>query len=87
LTIKLILFEEIIRYVSQLSCRPIKISGGLSEPSTVEMHNFHTLNFQIQKIIFYVNIADIIQDYFRIDMSFVINNSYYVFIFWSGTVL
>ena len=27
----------------------------------------HTLTFQIQKIIFYVNIADIIQDYFRID--------------------
>ena len=47
---------------------------------------FHTLTFQIQKIIFNVNIADIMQDYFRI-VSLTMNNSCYEFIFWSETAL
>ena len=74
------LFQKIIPYVGQLSCRPIKISDGLPKPTTTEMHNFHILTFQFQKIIFYVNIGDIIQDYFRIDMSFSTNSSYCILI-------
>ena len=74
------LFQKINPYVVQLSCRPIKISDGLPKPTTTEMHNFHILTFQFQKIIFYVNIGDIIQDYFRIDMSFSTNSSYCIFI-------
>ena len=73
--------------MSVLSYRPIKISSWLSKPSKTQMHYSRTLTFQTQKIIFYVNIADIIQNYFRIDMSFTIKISYYEFIFWSKTVL
>lgn len=49
------------------------ISSKLSELKCVYLH---TLTLKIEKIISYVNIFAIIQDYFRIDMSLEINNSY-----------
>jgi len=54
-------------------CEFLLISSKLSELKCVY---WHTLTLQIQKSISYVNIFAIIQDYFRIDMSLEINNSY-----------
>lgn len=60
-------FQQITSYVGLiLPPQKKKISSGLSKPSTTEMRH-NTLTFRIQKIISYVNIADIIQNYFRID--------------------
>jgi len=59
--------------------------ASFQQPVRAKMH---TLTLQIQKIIFYVNIVGIIEDYFRIDMSLEINNSYLSFglkLFYSGS--
>ena len=62
------------------------ISSKLSQLKCVYLH---TLTLQIQKVMFYVNIFGIIQDYFRIDMSLEINNSYLwiYFLVWDYCIL